>query len=200
MSERFTEAAPEILEFALDAVRTMIRSLPGERGMEAAAARVSAEVAKRIEAGRVDFILAGENGCGDRPTNRGSLSVSWQAGGHTLGLIEAREPGRPDGFDGYDEWLLRLAGEFLGDAVLRWSAPGTAVERLTVRETIVARLVASGLTNAQIASRLGVSRTTVSTHVAHVLAKLGFRSCAQVAAWVARREAATGSVGIASLL
>jgi len=72
-------------------------------------------------------------------------------------------------------------------------------EKLTDREYEIAELMALGYTNAAIGARLNVSPATVSSHVAHILAKLGFRSRAQVAAWiVAQRlaEAATkrGSV------
>lgn len=63
-------------------------------------------------------------------------------------------------------------------------------ETLTEREIEVAELMARGLTNAAIGGELNVSSATVSSHVAHILAKLGFRSRAQVAAWtVARRLA-----------
>ena len=57
------------------------------------------------------------------------------------------------------------------------------VEALSAREREIAGLVADGLTNAAIARRLHLSHWTVATHVAHVLAKLGFRSRAQIAAW-----------------
>jgi DNA-binding NarL/FixJ family response regulator len=48
----------------------------------------------------------------------------------------------------------------------------------------VAELLAMGFTNAAIGRHLNVSPATVSSHVAHILAKLRFRSRAQVAAWV----------------
>jgi DNA-binding CsgD family transcriptional regulator len=57
---------------------------------------------------------------------------------------------------------------------------------LTPREREVAALVADGLTNAEIARRLVISRKTVAVHVSHILAKLEMSSRAQVAAWVAR--------------
>lgn len=122
MAQYLPEAETEIFEFALEATRTLIHSLPREHDVEVLAIRVSADLAGRIKA--------------------------WLSG----------------------------------------RAPEARFEPLTERERIVARLIAAGLTNAQIATELHVSRATVSTHVAHVLAKLGFRSRAQVAAWVARRD------------
>ncbi|MFE6853935.1 DNA-binding response regulator, partial [Streptomyces sp. NPDC057674] len=53
------------------------------------------------------------------------------------------------------------------------------VARLTEREAEVLRLVATGLTNAEIAARMGVGAATVKTHVASVLAKSGARDRTQ---------------------
>jgi non-specific serine/threonine protein kinase len=54
---------------------------------------------------------------------------------------------------------------------------------LSRREREVALLVARGLTNRQIAEELVISEWTADSHVRHILAKLGVRSRAQVAAW-----------------
>jgi predicted ATPase/DNA-binding CsgD family transcriptional regulator len=54
---------------------------------------------------------------------------------------------------------------------------------LTAREREVAGLVARGLTNRQIADALVISEGTAGSHLEHILAKLGFRSRAQIAAW-----------------
>jgi DNA-binding CsgD family transcriptional regulator len=57
---------------------------------------------------------------------------------------------------------------------------------LSPRELEVAQLVAQGLSNSAIATRLFLSRSTVTSHISHILTKLGMSSRSQIAAWVAR--------------
>ncbi len=52
----------------------------------------------------------------------------------------------------------------------------------------MADLVAQGLNNLAIARRLFLSRTTVATHVVHILNKLGFSSRVQIAGWVVEQR------------
>ena len=61
--------------------------------------------------------------------------------------------------------------------------------RLSRRELEVAALVAEGLTDRQIATRLFLSERTAEGHVQAIRNKLGFDNRAQVAAWFARRAA-----------
>ena len=56
---------------------------------------------------------------------------------------------------------------------------------LTRRERQVAILVAQGLTNREIATRLFISERTAESHVEQIRGKLGFHSRTQIAAWVA---------------
>src|SRR5215469_3898963 len=56
---------------------------------------------------------------------------------------------------------------------------------LTPRELQVARLIAGGRSNREIAAELVISQRTAENHVEHILTKLGFTSRAQVAAWAA---------------
>ena len=58
---------------------------------------------------------------------------------------------------------------------------------LTRREREVARLIAQGLSNRQIADVLTISERTAATHVEHILQKLDMNSRAQVASWAALR-------------
>lgn len=55
---------------------------------------------------------------------------------------------------------------------------------LTKRERQVADLVARGLSNKQIATKLVISQRTAQGHVENILTKLGFTSRTQIAAWV----------------
>jgi DNA-binding CsgD family transcriptional regulator len=66
--------------------------------------------------------------------------------------------------------------------------PASGWASLTPTEIEVAQFVAAGLSNPDIAARMFISRATVKNHLAHVFAKLGVSSRAELAAMAARRE------------
>ena len=76
----------------------------------------------------------------------------------------------------------------LGEKVPRPVAPAitSATTPLSKRELEVARLVAAGLSNKEIGSRLFLSERTVETHVSRILNRLGINSRVEIASWVAQ--------------
>jgi predicted ATPase/DNA-binding CsgD family transcriptional regulator len=128
-----------------------------------------------------------------RPLAAGEPLVAWseQAKARVLSDLGSRahETARKQG-----------AGMRQGDVIafaLREKAPsdGTTpavAPRLTRREQEVAGLVAAGLSNKDIASRLVISLRTAEGHIEHILTKLGFNSRAQIATWVARQQEPDG--------
>jgi DNA-binding NarL/FixJ family response regulator len=73
----------------------------------------------------------------------------------------------------------RVIEEFIRRPPSSSGAMPPEVAELTARELEVLKLLAKGLSNAEIAKELFVSETTVKTHVAHVLTKLGVRDRVQ---------------------
>lgn len=68
---------------------------------------------------------------------------------------------------------------------------GDLLAPLTPREQEVLRLMATGLSNREIAHLLLVSEGTVKTHVEHVIGKLGVSDRVQAAVWAARQGIVT---------
>jgi DNA-binding CsgD family transcriptional regulator/tetratricopeptide (TPR) repeat protein len=98
----------------------------------------------------------------ERAHRRGAALGLAELAGHAL-----QEPGRPH----------------LSEPAVPPPHDDTVV-RLTRRETEVARLVAEGLANQQIADRLVIARRTAEGHVERILSKLGFSNRSQIAAWM----------------
>jgi DNA-binding CsgD family transcriptional regulator len=78
--------------------------------------------------------------------------------------------------------LAARASDLLREARARHPAD-EPWQPLTAREFEVARLVAAGQTNAQIAAVLNIAPKTASAHVEHILAKLGASRRAEIAVW-----------------
>lgn len=75
--------------------------------------------------------------------------------------------------------VVGVIRRFLGLRPLR----GRAAPALTGRQREVSALVAEGLSNKEIALRLGINERSAEGHVERIRIRLGFRSRAQIAAW-----------------
>ena len=109
------------------------------------------------------------------PARRALGEVAWQAA-------------RADGHGMVEALALAQAREVVGTPIVPrrgdpTAAGGSAAAVLTRREREVARLVASGLSDREIAATLIIGRRTAEAHVAHCFNKLGLPSRARLAAW-----------------
>lgn len=69
--------------------------------------------------------------------------------------------------------LVHAGRRFIPPEIADRVLPGAAAEELTEREVEVLRRIAEGLSNKEIGDQLGISESTVKTHVNHLLGKLG---------------------------
>lgn len=116
-------------------------------------------VVRALRAGAYGFLLK------DAPASRLVAAVRAAAGGDAL-----IEP----------SITRRLVEQFAaGPSQSEPAGLPQAVVGLTDRELDVLRLVARGLSNAEIAGEITVAETTVKTHVARILSKLGIRDRVQ---------------------
>jgi len=110
----------------------------------------------------------------------GGLVESKASGGEGFTLVERRK-------------LLRIAAELLAVAM----PPGESTRpirrkvqkngrSLTRRELEVAKFIAKGLSDNDVAEALGISPRTVHSHRDNVLGKLGVSNRAGIAAWVTK--------------
>jgi NarL family two-component system response regulator LiaR len=99
------------------------------------------------------------------------------SGSDLAAAVRAAYAGRPT--------LSPEAVQALVDLGAPEQAPG---DELTPREHEVLELVTEGLTNAQIAERLVISRSTVKAHVSNILSKLGVANRREAIALAIRRH------------
>jgi DNA-binding NarL/FixJ family response regulator len=115
-------------------------------------------VVRALRAGAYGFLLK------DAPASRLIAAVRAAAGGDAL-----IEP----------SITRRMVEQFAARTPAESAGPPDAVRALTERELEVLRLIARGLSNAEIAAQIVVAETTVKTHVARILTKLGVRDRVQ---------------------
>ena len=115
---------------------------------------------------------------------RTAIVTRWQASLSARGADRAWREGRAMG-------LGEAIAYALGDEAPVPTIPSIQQQvplALTRRQLEVARLVAEGLTNKEIAIRLFISERTAEGHVEQICNKLGFNSRVQIAAWLIRRD------------
>ena len=130
-------------------------------------------------------------GIGAEPAWQSRVSEAVDAAEKSLGRTasgDAASVGRRMTVDNLFAYALREDKESVQDKdgrpVGKRSA-GVPDYPLTAREAQVVSLLASGLTNQQIAGRLQVSVSTVKTHLLSIRNKLGLRYRTQIAVWAA---------------
>jgi DNA-binding CsgD family transcriptional regulator len=90
-------------------------------------------------------------------------------------------------------FVVLLLGAVLAFGMVAVTFNTIRLQILTQREEIeVARLIGDGLTNAEIANTLGIAPKTASSHVEHILAKLGASRRAEIATWASHVRARPG--------
>ncbi|MCZ2849399.1 LuxR C-terminal-related transcriptional regulator [Modestobacter sp. VKM Ac-2978] len=143
---------------------------------------VVAELVRALCELGVRVVLLGEPGSGS------DLVDALQAG--ACGYVHTTvSPQRlVDGVRAVARGEMVLDAAATGELLHRLDAPGQADGArmsfsgvLTARQMAVSRLVAEGLTNAEIAERLAVSRATVKGHITVALRRLGLRDRTQLA-------------------
>jgi len=177
--------AEAVAEFAVWASRTTDPQVPAQLARCRALLAPAGEAAGRYEEALAHHERAG----GDFEQARTRLLFgSWLR--RRRRTREAREPLRDAlvGFErcGAGAWAARASGELraAGEAV---EAPGPAgaaaapLAGLTPQQQRIARCVAEGATNREVALRLSVSTRTVDHHLRNVFAALGVRSRTELA-------------------
>ncbi len=100
--------------------------------------------------------------------------------------LDARERIREalDAFAGLGAtaWVKRAEAELAATGERSRRRVASTRDELTPRELTVARLVAQGLANKEVAAQLFLSTNTIETHLRHVFQKLGVRSRTELAA------------------
>ena len=108
-------------------------------------------------------------------------------------LKDANPEGLIDAIHQVAQGLPVLSPEITRRVLYEFSTPtnGSPVEPLTERETEVLKLVAKGMSNAQIAAQLNIAEITVRTHVSRILEKLQLENRVQAALYALREGIAT---------
>ncbi|HWM36762.1 MAG TPA: LuxR C-terminal-related transcriptional regulator [Streptomyces sp.] len=160
---------------------TDVARLGDAKGACARLMRISEYADGGLIAARTSFVAALAEG--DRPQQLLDSAHALEATGSSLLAAEAAASASM-GFGHRGEQRAATAAENLSFSLQRHceqaSTPGLSVlgvaRHLTAREAEIARLVCSGLTNAEVAEAVTISKRTVDNHLQNIYGKLGVRS------------------------
>ncbi len=124
-----------------------------------------------------------------RPLIAAELALARALAREGLGRAPARDV--DDACDECRNLGLSAIVELVSRSAQKTSAlKAEAKSPLTARERQIARLVAQGMSNREIAEQLVLSERTVEGHIANIFSKLNLSSRTQIAAWVLRATTA----------
>lgn len=155
-------------------------TMPGKNGLEA-----TCEIKREFPDARILVLTMHESDEYFFKMLDAGASGYFVKGGSSNELISAvRTVARGDVFL-YPTMAKKLLGDYLQRE--RSAAEEENSDGLTSREHEIMKLVAAGLTNQEIANALVLSVTTVQTHRAHIMAKLGLHSRTELVKYAIKR-------------
>jgi len=129
----------------------------------------------------------------DSGVSRQHARVELDAGGRVTLFDLGSTNGTFVGNERVEHYVLGVGDRvhFGPDAAVRLvrlrSGSAKRAPELSARQVQLARLVAAGLTNVEIAERLEISKRTVASHLDHIYTRLDIRNRAQLTRWVLDR-------------
>jgi len=164
------EEALEVIADARPLVALVDMGLPGADGAEVArrTARISPETSVIVFTGRSDFAV---------------MTEALDAGARGFVLKEAPLPDLVRAIE-----MVAQGGVYIDPALASLLVDGNRVEQLTPREREILRMIADGLGNEQIGTRLFISPQTVRTHVGKAMEKLDVHSRTEAVAVALRQK------------
>jgi DNA-binding NarL/FixJ family response regulator len=193
--QRMVREGLQLMLSLVDGVEVVAVAADGDEAVAAAAAHDPDVVLMDLRMPKCDGVSATKQIQANHPRTKVVVLTTFADDDEVLAALRAgargyltKDAGRAirrvaDGHADLDPAVQRRLLELLPEQV---GGPRAAVEGLTEREAEVLRLIASGLSNSEIAARLVVSESTIKTHVNHLFAKIGVRDRAQAVTYAFR--------------